>query len=130
MFHLNQRSRFDEDIALLYVCEIILALECLHSKNIIYRDLKPENILIDIDGHIKLSDFGLAKEVEELHDLNRTFCGSPEYLSPEMLLGNPHDVTVDFYTLGVFMYEMISGLPPFYQKDKSKMNHSIKYARV
>lgn len=70
-----------------YICEIIVALEFLHSKNVIFWDLKPENVLIDINGHVKLSDFGLAKHVEMLTDLNWTFCGSPEYLCPEMLNG-------------------------------------------
>lgn len=109
----------NEKDALFYTCEIIVALEYLHSKKIIYRDLKPENVLIDINGHIKLSDFGLAKRVQNLIDLNQTFCGSPEYLCPEMLSGKSHDFTVDFYTLGCIIYEMIAGFPPYFSKDKS-----------
>lgn len=115
MFHfLNQRSRLDEEVARFYICEIILALESLHEKKIIYRDLKPENVLLDITGHIKLSDFGLAKQLDQFDELNYTFCGSPEYLCPEMLFGQPHDFTVDFYTLGCLIYEMTCGYPPFY----------------
>lgn len=88
LFHfLAKRKRLCEREAKFYICEIIVALEYLHSKNIIFRDLKPENVLIDINGHIKLSDFGLAKKVKSLFDLNKTFCGSPEYLCPEMLNG-------------------------------------------
>jgi len=88
LFHfLGKRKRLTERDSKFYICEIIVALEYLHSKNIIFRDLKPENVLIDINGHIKLSDFGLAKKVKSLFDLNSTFCGSPEYLCPEMLNG-------------------------------------------
>jgi serum/glucocorticoid-regulated kinase 2 len=79
-----------------------------------YRDLKPENILIDIDGHIKVSDFGLAKRLQHKDDLSATFCGSPEYLSPEMLMGQKHSRAVDFYTLGCLTYELLIGIPPYY----------------
>lgn len=103
------------------------AIESLHDRNIIFRDLKPENILIDIDGHVKLSDFGLAKQVPSLQSLNETFCGSAEYLSPEMLNSKPHDFTVDFYTLGCLIYEMVTGFPPFYSRDRQRMNRGIKF---
>ena len=104
-----------------YVVEVMQALETLHSSNMLYRDLKPENILIDIDGHVKLADFGLSKELRRGDDVSNTFCGSPEYLCPEMLLGKPHNKTVDFYTFGCLIYEMICGFPPFYSHNKNEI---------
>ena len=103
LFHLFThlpKGTLNNEVVKFYMAEIVIALEKMHSKNIIYRDLKPENILIDIDGHIKLSDFGLSKQLSSLEELNTTFCGSPEYLPPEMLLGYMHSAAVDFYTLG------------------------------
>ena len=117
-YFLNQKGRISESVSKFYICELIIALNSIHRRNIIYRDLKPENVLIGVDGHIKISDFGLAKIQKDLNDLNFTFCGSPEYLSPEMLLGTPHNYTVDYYTLGCFIYEIITGYPPFYSRDK------------
>jgi len=104
----------NEQVAKFYLSEIIIALEFVHGKNIMYRDLKPENILIDIDGHVKVSDFGLAKQLVNKDDLSSTFCGSPEYLPPEMLMGKKHNKTVDFYTLGCLTYEILIGIPPYY----------------
>ena len=88
------------NIVKFYLAEIVVALDMIHSQNIMYRDLKPENILIDIDGHIKITDFGLSKQMRNIEDLSSTFCGSPEYLPPEMILGYDHSKAVDFYTLG------------------------------
>lgn len=102
-------------------------IEKMHGKNIIYRDLKPENILIDMNGHLKLADFGLAKFVQNNSDLNDTFCGSPEYMAPEMLFGDTHDSTIDFYTFGCLLHEMVSELPPHYTKNREKMNKRIMY---
>lgn len=110
------RGDLNTNIIKFYMAEIIVALEKIHSKNIMYRDLKPENILIDIDGHIKLSDFGLSKQMRKRNETSLTFCGSPEYLPPEMLLGYEHSRAVDFYTLGCLLYEMIIGFPPFHTK--------------
>jgi len=82
---------------------------------VIYRDLKPENILLDSEGYIKLADFGLAKIVNPNEEADpNSFCGTPEYLSPEMIVGSGHDHTLDWWALGVFTYEMITGIPPFY----------------
>ena len=94
------RGTMNGDVVKFYMAEIIVALEKIHSKNIMYRDLKPENILIDFDGHIKLSDFGLSKQNKRRDDLSSTFCGSPEYIAPEKLFGLDHSKAVDFYTLG------------------------------
>jgi serine/threonine protein kinase len=115
-FHLKAHGPFREDKALLYICEIILALEHLHKHGIIYRDLKPENILLDKSGHIKLTDFGLSKYSKNYnHPETKAFtiCGTPEYLAPEILLGKGYDKTVDWWSLGVLIYEMQIGLSPF-----------------
>lgn len=94
----------------------MLGLEYIHSQNILYRDLKPENIFIDIDGHIKLADFGLSKITKD-DALNESYCGSAEYMSPEMLNGEPYSYGIDYYSLGSVVFEMLTGLPPFYSTD-------------
>ena len=86
-YHIRKQQRFVEEKARIYAAEILLALECLHDSNIIYRDLKPENILLDKDGHIKLTDFGLSKIKKNENDVAYTFCGTPEYLAPEIIIG-------------------------------------------
>ena len=124
LFHLFShlaKGTMNNDAVKFYASEIIVALENIHSKNIMYRDLKPENILIDIDGHIKLSDFGLSKQNKRRDDLSSTFWGSPEYLPPEMLYGYDHSRSVDFYTLGWLLYEMIVGFPPFHSSNKRNL---------
>lgn len=103
-------------------------MEFLHQNCILYRDLKPENILVDENGHIRLTDFGLSKCGFHSNDLTKSFVGSPEYMSPEILLGKHYNFSVDFYTLGVLLYELVTGLPPFYNEDKMKMYRSISYS--
>ena len=124
-FHLKQARRFDEPRARFYTAEITLALGHLHSLGIIYRDLKPENILLDSEGHLRITDFGLAKE--EISDNNsaQTFCGTPEYLAPEILLSKGHGRAVDWWSLGTLLYEMLSGLPPFYDQNLNAMYKKI-----
>ena len=103
-------------------CEILLALEELHSFDVIYRDLKPENIMLDCEGHVKLIDFGLVKmNVKGKVNGAESFCGSYAYLAPEMILKQGHGKAIDYYSLGILLYEMISGRPPFYDDDKDVM---------
>jgi serum/glucocorticoid-regulated kinase 2 len=89
----------------------------LHQQNIIYRDLKPENLLINHDGHIKIADFGLSKGGMNSREVTYSFCGSTEYMPPEMILKVGHSFGVDFYTLGALLYELVTGLPPFYSRN-------------
>ncbi|CAG9314639.1 unnamed protein product [Blepharisma stoltei] len=125
-YHLHKLGRFNEKQAKFYFAEILLGLEYLHGRNIVYRDLKPENILLDIDGHIKITDFGISKENVSLRERTYSYCGSPEYMCPEMLNKTGHSHGVDFYSLGSFLYEMLTGLPPFYDPDKQKMHWNIQ----
>jgi serine/threonine protein kinase len=98
-YHLRREGRFTEDRTKFYTAEIILALECLHNAGIIYRDLKPENVLLDSDGHLKLTDFGLSKTGISGDNMSYTFCGTPEYLAPEVVRGVGHNKAVDFWSL-------------------------------
>ncbi|KAF2705700.1 kinase-like protein [Pleomassaria siparia CBS 279.74] len=123
--HLQKEQRFDINRARFYAAELLCALECLHGFNVIYRDLKPENILLDYTGHIALCDFGLCKLDMKDEDRTNTFCGTPEYLAPELLTGAGYTKTVDWWTLGVLLYEMLTGLPPFYDENTNDMYRKI-----
>lgn len=123
--HLQREGRFSLDRSRFYICELLSAIEHLHSLDIIYRDLKPENILLDYEGHIALCDFGLCKRDMKISDRTSTFCGTPEYLAPELLLGQGYTRVVDWWTLGVLLYEMLTGLPPFYDDNIPKMYKKI-----
>lgn len=124
-YHLQREGKFDLSRSRFYTCELLSALECLHSLNVIYRDLKPENILLDYKGHIALCDFGLCKLNMKNDDKTTTFCGTPEYLAPELLLGNAYTKVVDWWTLGILLYEMLTGLPPYYDEDVKTMYRKI-----
>ncbi|XP_006028879.1 serine/threonine-protein kinase Sgk3 isoform X5 [Alligator sinensis] len=124
-FHLQRERSFPEHRARFYAAEIASALGYLHSINIVYRDLKPENILLDSLGHVVLTDFGLCKEGIATSDTTATFCGTPEYLAPEVIRKQPYDNTVDWWCLGAVLYEMLYGLPPFYCRDVAEMYENI-----
>eukprot|EP00004_Rigifila_ramosa_P009014 TRINITY_DN2046_c0_g1_i7.p1 TRINITY_DN2046_c0_g1~~TRINITY_DN2046_c0_g1_i7.p1 ORF type:complete len:475 (-),score=128.58 TRINITY_DN2046_c0_g1_i7:81-1505(-) len=110
---LRVEHKFTEARSKFYVIEIVLALEYLHKNNIIYRDLKPENILLGADGHIALTDFGLAKDNLPDGDVTYTICGTAEYLAPEVVDGRGYDKSVDWWTLGTLLFEMLTGKPQF-----------------
>lgn len=103
---LRKENIFPNDVALFYIAEITLALQYLHQRQIAYRDLKPENLLIGSDGHLKITDFGFAKKIV---DRSYTLCGTPEYLAPEIIMGQGHNLGVDWWALGILLYEMLSG---------------------
>lgn len=123
-FHLKKEGRFSEERVRYYAAEITSAIAHLHSVGIVYRDLKPENILLDSEGHICITDFGLSKEVQP-DERTGTFCGTPEYLAPEVLKGQGHGMAVDWWSLGTLIYEMLIGLPPFYSQ-----NINIMYQKI
>jgi len=125
-FHLQKEGKFSQDRVRFYVAEIVLGLEYLHGKGIIYRDLKPENLLLSADGHIIMTDFGISKEgLAATTDRTSTFCGTPEYLAPEVLKQQKYTKAVDWWSLGTLMYEMLTGLPPFYTEDVQNMYYDI-----
>lgn len=125
--HLRKEGRLPDQDARFYAGEIVLAFAYLHGKNIIYRDLKPENLLIDCDGHIKITDFGFAKVVE---DRTWTLCGTPEYLAPEIIQSKGHGRAVDWWALGILIFEMLAGYPPFYDENPFGIYQKVLAGRI
>lgn len=126
-FHLGKLGKFPEPRACFYAAEITLAIEYVHNLDVIYRDLKPENVLLDAKGHVRLTDFGLSKEgISDSSSGANSFCGTPEYLAPEILNRQGHGRAVDWWSLGALLYEMLTGLPPFYCRDREKLFEKIR----
>jgi len=122
--HLRQNKYFPEDKVKFYAAIIGLSLDYLHKKGIIYRDIKPENILLDDDGYLKLIDFGMAKILKD-DEITNSFCGTPEYLAPEIITGEGHNRMADWWSYGTLVYEMLFGIPPFFCENVEKMYELI-----
>ena len=128
--HLSYEKKFEEKRAKFYLCEILLALEDLHKRNIIFRDLKPDNVVLDEEGHCKLTDFGLSKEGIDNNQYTKSFCGSIAYLAPEVLKKQGHGKAVDWYLLGVLLYEMLTGVTPYYDRNKNNLFYNIEQGKL
>ncbi|KAF2218199.1 kinase-like domain-containing protein [Elsinoe ampelina] len=125
---LRKSQRFPNPVAKFYAAEVTLALDYLHSHNIIYRDLKPENLLLDRHGHLKITDFGFAKEVP---DITWTLCGTPDYLAPEVVSSKGYNKSVDWWSLGILIFEMLCGFTPFWDSGSPlKIYENILRGRV
>ncbi|KAI8376632.1 camp-dependent protein kinase 5 [Choanephora cucurbitarum] len=124
---LRKSKRFPDHVAKFYAAEVTLAIEYLHKKDVVYRDLKPENLLLDMNGHIKITDFGFAKHVP---DITWTLCGTPDYLAPEIIQSKGYSKAVDWWSLGVLVFEMLAGYPPFYDDDHLKLYEKILHGKI
>ena len=127
--HLKNLKHFGELKVKFYAAQMAIAIQYLHDMGYVYRDLKPENILIDEKGYLRLTDFGLAKKLKK-GEKTDSFCGTPEYVAPEIINGKGYDENVDWWSLGIVIYEMICGIPPFYVQDLDKMYKLIKTEKI
>ncbi|XP_022167465.1 putative protein kinase C delta type homolog isoform X2 [Myzus persicae] len=125
MFHIQQSGRFDEGRSRFYASEIVSGLKFLHKKGIVYRDLKLDNILLDFNGHVRIADFGMCKLQIYLDKTADTFCGTPDYMAPEIIKGQKYNQSVDWWSFGILLYEMLVGKSPFSGCDEDALFWSI-----
>jgi serum/glucocorticoid-regulated kinase 2 len=129
-YHIERNGAFPEDCVRFFAAEMILALDHLHQRGVIYRDLKLENVLLDGEGHVALTDFGLSKDQCDKTHLASTFCGTPVYVAPELITKTPYGFSIDWWALGIVLFELISGRVPFASRDRRRMFDKIVHEPV